>query len=32
MAGEQSTGTFIRVPGETSELRARFAARVEQIT
>ena len=26
MAGEQSTGTFIRVPGETSELRARFAA------
>jgi ribulose-bisphosphate carboxylase large chain len=32
MAGEQSTGTFIRVPGETSELRARFAAKVEQIT
>jgi ribulose-bisphosphate carboxylase large chain len=32
MAGEQSTGTFIRVPGETTELRARFAARVEQIT
>src|SRR6201996_1405641 len=32
MAGEQSTGTFIRVPGETSELRARFAARVENIT
>ncbi|HEV2274609.1 MAG TPA: hypothetical protein VGR96_10610, partial [Acidobacteriaceae bacterium] len=32
MAGEQSTGTFIRVPGETSELRERFAARVEQIT
>jgi ribulose-bisphosphate carboxylase large chain len=32
MAGEQSTGTFIRVPGETSELRARFAAQVEQIT
>jgi ribulose-bisphosphate carboxylase large chain len=31
MAGEQSTGTFIRVPGETSELRARFAAKVEQI-
>src|ERR1700760_866814 len=31
MAGEQSTGTFIRVPGETRELRARFAARVEQI-
>ena len=32
MAGEQSTGTFIRVPGETNELRARFAAKVEQIT
>jgi ribulose-bisphosphate carboxylase large chain len=32
MAGEQSTGTFIRVPGETHELRERFAARVEQIT
>jgi ribulose-bisphosphate carboxylase large chain len=32
MAGEQSTGTFIRVPGETNELRERFAARVEQIT
>lgn len=31
MAGEQSTGTFIRVPGETDELRARFAARVEKI-
>jgi ribulose-bisphosphate carboxylase large chain len=32
MAGEQSTGTFIKVPGETEELRERFAARVEQIT
>ena len=32
MAGEQSTGTFIRVPGETDELRARHAARVERIT
>jgi ribulose-bisphosphate carboxylase large chain len=32
MAGEQSTGTFIRVPGETNELRARAAAQVEQIT
>src|SRR5271155_2785051 len=31
MAGEQSTGTFIRVPGETNELRERFAARVEHI-
>jgi ribulose-bisphosphate carboxylase large chain len=31
MAGEQSTGTFTRVPGETDELRERFAARVESI-
>lgn len=31
MAGEQSTGTFVRVPGETDELRERHAARVEQI-
>ena len=31
MAGEQSTGTFIRVPGETAELRERYAARVERI-
>jgi ribulose-bisphosphate carboxylase large chain len=31
MAGEQSTGTFIRVPGETVELRERHAAKVENI-
>jgi ribulose-bisphosphate carboxylase large chain len=31
MAGEQSTGTFIGVPGETDELRERYAARVERI-
>ncbi len=31
MAGEQSTGTFLRVPGETDELRAAHAARVESI-
>jgi len=31
MAGEQSTGTFVRVPGETDQLRERYAARVEQI-
>jgi len=31
MAGEQSTGTFIRVPGETDDLRARHAAQVEEI-
>jgi len=32
MAGEQSTGTFLRVPGETDELRERFAATVDSIT
>jgi ribulose-bisphosphate carboxylase large chain len=31
MAGEQSTGTFVRVPGETDELREGHAARVESI-
>ncbi|MGL4237384.1 ribulose-bisphosphate carboxylase large subunit family protein [Tabrizicola sp.] len=31
MAGEQSSGTFIALPGETPELKARAAARVEQI-
>jgi ribulose-bisphosphate carboxylase large chain len=31
MAGEQSSGTFVRVPGETEELRERRAARVEAI-
>ncbi len=31
MAGEQSTGTFVRVPGETDELREHHAARVEEI-
>ena len=31
MAGEQSSGTFIAVPGETPELTARAAARVERI-
>ena len=32
MAGEQSAGTFVRVPGETHQLRERFGARVENIT
>jgi ribulose-bisphosphate carboxylase large chain len=32
MAGEQSCGTFVRVPGETDELRANHGARVERIT
>ncbi|MCZ8183803.1 MAG: ribulose-bisphosphate carboxylase large subunit family protein [Beijerinckiaceae bacterium] len=31
MAGEQSSGTFVAVPGETAELKARFAARVEAL-
>lgn len=32
MAGEQSCGTFVRVPGETEELRARFGAQIVRIT
>ena len=32
LAGEQSSGTFVAVPGETAELKQRFAARVERIT
>lgn len=31
LAGEQSSGTFTQVPGETDELRERFLARVERI-
>jgi ribulose-bisphosphate carboxylase large chain len=31
MAGEQSSGTFVPVPGETPELKARSAARVENL-
>lgn len=31
LAGEQSSGTFTQVPGETEELRERFLARVERI-
>jgi ribulose-bisphosphate carboxylase large chain len=31
MAGEQSSGTFVPVPGETPELKARSAARVESL-
>ena len=31
IAGEQSTGTFTRVPGETEELRERHGARVESL-
>ena len=32
LAGEQSSGTFVAVPGETEELKQRFSARVEDIT
>jgi ribulose-bisphosphate carboxylase large chain len=32
MAGEQSSGTFVPVPGETPELKARSAARIERLT
>ena len=32
LAGEQSSGTFVAVPGETEALKQRFAARVESIT
>jgi ribulose-bisphosphate carboxylase large chain len=31
IAGEQSSGTFVSVPGETHELKARFGAQVERI-
>lgn len=32
LAGEQSSGTFVDVPGESADLKRRFAARVEKIT
>lgn len=32
MAGEQSSGTFMPLPGETPELKARSAARVEALS
>ncbi len=32
IAGEQSSGTFLPIPGETEELKARARARVTQIT
>ncbi len=31
MAGEQSSGTFLRIPGETDELKARHAAKVTRV-
>jgi ribulose-bisphosphate carboxylase large chain len=32
LAGEQSSGTFVSVPGETADLRERFRARVESVS
>jgi len=32
LAGEQSSGTFVAVPGETEQLRSRFRARVQHIS
>lgn len=32
MSGEQSAGTFVKVPGETPELLSRHGAKVERIT
>jgi ribulose-bisphosphate carboxylase large chain len=32
LAGEQSSGTFVAIPGETDELRHRHGAKVEKIT
>ena len=31
LAGEQSSGTFVEVPGETAALKERFRARVEAL-
>ena len=31
IAGEQSSGTFVAVPGETPELKARYGAQIEHI-
>ena len=32
LAGEQSSGTFVDVPGETDEIRRRYRAQVEKVT
>ena len=32
LAGEQSSGTFVPIPGETEKLKQQFAARVESVT
>jgi ribulose-bisphosphate carboxylase large chain len=31
LAGEQSSGTFVQVPGETADIRERFGARLEKL-
>ncbi|MBN2088339.1 ribulose-bisphosphate carboxylase large subunit family protein [candidate division KSB1 bacterium] len=31
MAGEQSSGTFVKIPGETEELKARHAAQINRL-
>ncbi|EON76670.1 Putative ribulose-1,5-bisphosphate carboxylase, Type III [Lunatimonas lonarensis] len=31
MAGEQSTGTFVKIPGETGELMEKYAAKIEEL-
>ena len=31
VGGEQSSGTFVQVPGETADLKERFRARIEEI-
>ena len=31
VGGEQSSGTFVQVPGETADLKARFRARIEEV-
>lgn len=31
LAGEQSSGTFVKVPGETDELKEKYGAKVEEI-
>jgi ribulose-bisphosphate carboxylase large chain len=32
LAGEQSSGTFVAVPGETAEIRQKFGAKLERVT
>lgn len=31
LAGEQSSGTFVAVPGETIDLKEKYGARVERV-